>query len=370
MDPRIETISQETLTPLVRQVLDRPKAVPTTWEVTPMHGGMGSAVGGTALYRVAGQSETGEAWSLVLKILYERPGETVASPYYWKREYELYRSQILATLPQIGLTTPVIYHCVDHSDACWIWMEEIEQVRRTWDWSDYRLVARRLGRFNGAYLAGHPLPDYPWLSEQWHCRIVPPLADVFDHLDHYLQHPLAQRVLPTSAKDEILSIWEAREQFCAALAGLPQALCHLDVFPRNLFHSQQSTKLIDWALAGRAAVGEELVCFVALSLYFPSLSLAEAERLDQEVFAGYVEGLRDMGWAGDARMARLGYTCAMTLRGLAGVKQDITWILDERKRPQLRPGSRFGSVEEIADFWADLRRFRLLKMAEEARSLL
>jgi hypothetical protein len=365
-----EKITQGTLTPLVRQALDLPVAVPATWEITPVHGGWGSAIGGTALYRIAGQTETQDTWSLVLKILYERPGETVASPYYWKREYELYRSRMLTALPQIGLTTPVIYGCAEFPDACWIWMEDIQQERQTWDLADYRLVARRLGRFNGAYLTGHPLPDYPWLSDRWHCRIVPPLADVFDNLDDYLQHPLAQRALPSSDKDEILAIWQDRERFCTALTSLPQTLCHVDVFRRNLFHSEKSTKLIDWALAGRGAVGEELVCFVALSLYFPEIPLAQAEILDQAIFAGYIDGLRDVGWTGDARLARIGYTCAMTLRGLAGVKQDILLVCDETKYAFLRRGSRFASLEDMADFWANLRRFRLLRMADEARGLL
>ena len=370
MDPRVENISQDTLTPLVRQVLERPMAVPTTWEITVIHGGWGSAVGGTALYRIAGQTETKDRWSLVLKVLYERPGETVDSPYYWRREYELYRSQMLAILPQTDLTTPIIYDCAEFPDACWIWMEDIPADQQSWDWTDYRLVARRLGRFNGVYLTGHPIPDYPWLSDQWHCRIVPPLADVFDHLDDYLKHPLAQRVLPVSEKEEVLAIWQERDRFCTALAGLSQTFCHIDVFRRNLFHSKTSTKLIDWALAGRAAVGEELVCFVALSLYSPEIPLSQAKTLDQAIFAGYIDGLRDVGWTGDTRLVRLGYTCAMTLRGLAGVKQDILLMRDENRHSSLHRGPRFESIEDVADFWADLRRFRLLKMANEARDLL
>jgi hypothetical protein len=82
MDSCVEDISRETLTPIVRQALDRPAALPDTWEITPIHGGWGSAVGGTALYRVAGQTETGDTWSVVLKVLYARPGEAVDSPYY------------------------------------------------------------------------------------------------------------------------------------------------------------------------------------------------------------------------------------------------------------------------------------------------
>jgi tRNA A-37 threonylcarbamoyl transferase component Bud32 len=370
MDSRVESITHETLTPIVRQLLDQPAAVPTTWEITPIHGGSGSMVGGTVLYRVSGKTEAPNTWSLVLKILYERPGETAESPYYWKREFELYRSRMLDSLPETGLRTPVIYECTAFPDACWIWMEDIQSEKQPWGLTDYRLIARRLGRFNGAYLTGHPIPDHAWLSDQWHCRIVPPLADVFDNLDDYLQHPLAQRALPFSEKDEILNIWQERERFCAALFSLPQTLCHLDVFRQNVFHSEKSTTLIDWALAGRAAVGEELVCLVALALYSPEFPPAKAETLDRAVFAGYMDGLRDVGWTGETRSARLGYTCAMTLRGLAGVKQDILLVIDEGKHAFLLRGRRFEEIKEIVGFWAAIRRFHLLKMAEEARGLL
>ena len=105
-------------------------------------------------------------------------GETAGSPYYWKREYELYRSQMLATLPETGLTPPEIYACAEVPGACWIWMEDVQVENRAWVWDDVRLIARRLGRFGGAYLTGHPLPNHPWLSDHWHCAIVPALADV------------------------------------------------------------------------------------------------------------------------------------------------------------------------------------------------
>ena len=117
-------------------------------------------------------------------------------------------------------------------------------------------------------------------------------------------------------------------------------------------------------------MGEDLVCFVSLSLYFPQIPLSQAETLDRCLFDGYVDGLRDAGWTGDAGLARLGYTCAMTLRGLAGVKQDLLLVCDESKHDFIMRGPRFNHIEELADFWAGIRRFRLLKMADEARGLL
>ena len=46
------------------------------------------------------------------------------------------------------------------------------------------------------------------------------------------------------------------------------------------------------------------------------------------------------------------------------------WIWDERTHTFLQRGKRFENIKDVADFYANLRRFRLLKMANEARGLL
>jgi tRNA A-37 threonylcarbamoyl transferase component Bud32 len=370
MDARVQAITRETLTPLVQAALSDPAAQIANWQTSPVAGGWGGAVGGTALFRFSGQTEQNADWSLVLKILYARPGEDETAPYYWKREYELYRSRLLESLPDVGLTIPAFYGFAEYPDACWIWMEDIQFRQIPWTLADYSEVARRLGHFSGAYLTGLPIPDFPWLNINWHCRIQPPLADAFDHLEMHLQNPLIQRALPLDEKDTILSIWQERDRFCDVLVSLPQTLCHYDVFHRNLLRRDSDIVLIDWALAGRSAVGEDLVPLVALALYMPEISIPQAETLDQTVFASYITGLRDAGWNGDAQLARLGYTCAMTLRGLAGVKQDIGLLLDESRHDWLKGQHGKDHPDALADFYADIRRFRLIRMAKEARQLL
>ena len=129
-----------------------------------MHGGFGSAVGGTALYRLTARAATSESVSLVLKVLYQRSGEAPASPYYWKREYEVYRSGLLDQLPAHTFVTPEIYDLQDFGDQCSIWMEDIEDRKHAWTLGDFRDVAGRLGRFNGAWLTGRASPSYDWLG--------------------------------------------------------------------------------------------------------------------------------------------------------------------------------------------------------------
>lgn len=335
-----------------------------------MHGGFGSAVGGTSLYRFKIRTASRETISLVLKILYARKGEETRSPYYWKREYEVYRSGILDALPAYSFATPRIFDLKDFGDSCWIWMEDIEDVKGAWTLADFGDIAKRLGRFNGAWLRAKRLPDFDWLTKNWHSAIVPALAPTFHDLDSLLDHSLARRALPYKAKDEIAAIWNDRLLFQDALAQLPRALCHTDAFRRNILRRKDDVVLLDWALASIGGIGEELVCLVAVSLYYEGFSAEYADQLDKTVFAAYIRGLRQAGWAGEAKLARIGYTCGMVLRGLAGVRQDLELLKDEANYELLFRTHRTSNLNEIARLFAGVRRFRLLQMAREARRLL
>lgn len=341
-----------------------------SWTLEPVQGGFGSAIGGTALYRLRASSSANRRCSLILKVLYPRPDETEDSPYYWKREFELYRSGILADMPSESFVPPRVFAAEARADACWIWMEDIEDSKSAWELEDYADVAERLGRFNGAWLRGAPLPAAPWLARNWHAAIVPALADCFSQLNQLLQHPLARVSLPLETKDEIDAIWRDRKIFINAVCRLPRTFCHYDAFRRNILYRENDAVLLDWALAGIGAIGEDLVSLVAVSLYYEGYTAAYADELDQMVFASYIRGLRQAGWSGDERLARIAYTCGMTLRGLAGVKQDIIQLTNDVGQDELRLIHQAEDLERVALLFANVRRFRLLKMAREARSLL
>lgn len=340
------------------------------WQFEAIQGGFGSAVGGTALYRLHVSTGDDRRCSLVLKILYPRPDETEDSPYYWKREFELYRSGILADLPRDSFVPPRVYALEEREDACWIWMEDIQDSKRAWALDDFADIAERLGRFNGAWMAHAPFSSATWLSQSWHAAIVPALSDCFSQLNQLLEQPLARVTLPLEARAEIESIWRDRAIFMAALSCLPRTFCHYDAFRRNILFRDGDAILLDWALAGVGAIGEDLVSLVAVSLYYEGYTPTYAAELDDMVFSSYMRGLRQAGWTGAERLARIGYTCGMTLRGLAGVKQDIDLLTNPAAADELRQLHQEKDLELIARFFANVRRFRLLKMAREARSLL
>lgn len=363
-------MSNATLSELARAATGDAEAEVASWDYEPVQGGFGSAVGGTGLFRFRLRSAAGESHSLILKVLFERKGEDPGSPYYWKREYEVYRSGMLNRLPADTFAAPRIFATEDFGDSCWIWMEDIKDSKSDWTLSDFHEIGLRLGRFNGAWLGDASPPGSVWLCRDWHAAIAPGLADSFANLDRLLESPLARAALPIEARDEITAIWNDRGMFQAALAELPRTFCHTDAFRRNIMHRANDVILLDWALASIGRIGEDLVCLVAVSLFYDRFTDAYAEALDETAFTGYIAGLRQAGWRGEPKLARIGFTCGMVLRGLAGVKQDLEWLVDPAEHKRLQETHHNLSLPEIARFFADVRRFRLIRMAREARDLL
>lgn len=90
------------------------------------------------------------------------------------------------------------------------------------------LVASHLGRFNGAYLAGRPLPDHPWLSRddarEWVERCAEWVPGAIRDLTTW-QRPALRRDFPVPVTDGLVRLWEERERLLTALDQLPRTLC-------------------------------------------------------------------------------------------------------------------------------------------------
>jgi hypothetical protein len=152
----------------------------------------------------------------------------------------------------------------------WLWLEDVADLgQHQWSLDEFDRAARHLGRFNGAYLAGQPLPVYPWLSQGRLRAWVAFCADAVAALPRNLRHPLVRDRFSDAAVSRLLQFWTERETFLDALDRLPRVFGHLDAFPRNLVvrHSGSGDQLvaIDWASVGFGAVGEELAPLVASS---------------------------------------------------------------------------------------------------------
>jgi hypothetical protein len=368
-------IDQATLTPLVQSALNSDAAEEFDWACEQLHGGIGM---GTAIYRFAGQGRDGEQevpWSLILKTLCPAENNTHVSAWnYYKREADAYRSGLLDELPG-GLAAPRCFGVVEHPDGtCWIWLEDVgEEIGPQWPLEHYGLVARHAGQLNGAYLVERSLPAWPWLSSGWLRGYVALSAPAIPLIRNYLDHPLVRRAWPGEASARLFRLWEERDLYLDALDRLPQTLCHLDLFRRNLFarktaDGQDQTVAVDWAFAGRGAIGAELVPLVLASFAFFEIDLGQTESLEEIVFEGYLEGLGDAGWRGDPRQVRLGYAAGSLRFRFAELNRTMEFILDESQHPFVEQA--FGrSVEEIQDHWGQVGSL-VDSLTDEARELM
>ena len=372
IEARLHAIDQARLTPLVRQALGNDALEVTDWRYGPLVGG---SFGDSLLYRWTGNAHDPAStkripWAIILKHVSRRAELDSGT-----REARAYQSQLLADLPG-GMAAP---HCFAVEEwaghLLWMWLEELtDHVGQPWPLARYRLAARHLGRFNGAYLAGRPLPTEPWLSRGFLRAWVTRRATAAAKLPGVREHPLVCRAFPPAVADGVLRLWRDMDTLLDALDQLPQTLCHLDANPSNLFarrgaDGQEQTVAIDWSSVGVAPLGVEIVSLVSSGLMRGMIELAAARELDELVFAGYLAGLREAGWQGEPRMVRFGYTAASALRYLlafTGISLRIALREDDHAWAEQRHGR---PIEEIMDREGEWRRF-LLGLADEAWELL
>lgn len=382
LQAHVEALPTLTMTVLARAALGSADAEAGTWRCRALGGGLGVASAG--VFRVEGLGRVADApapWSLVLKVLRPpAPGSPTAPMerderhlLYWRREALAYASGVLHDLPD-GLAAPRCYGVVERpDDTVWLWLEDLRGCVG-WPWAPerYAPAARDLGRFAGAYAAGRPQPAAPWLCTDqpagWFERFARATATALrpDAWDH----PLVRAAVPVSVRDRVRRLIGEREAFRRGLARLPRVLCHHDVWSRNLFArhgaGRAGTVAVDWASVGTGPVGADGGTLLAGSMGFGDLDPAAAAREEPLVFEAYLAGLREAGWHGDGRLARLGYTASAAL--LWGLPTWLPLIPTEQGRAFLE-GFLGRPIGESLERWAAMLDL-LLDLGDEARALL
>ncbi len=362
----LDALDRDSLIGPVRRALADERAELIDWRHEPLGYTVRTPVSG-GVYRLAGRARTRDGarpWSLVLKIARSPVGRAwpdgrvapagwgtePTHSQYWKREALAYRSGLLDDLPG-ALVAPRCFGADEREDdAIWLWLEEMHETeRRPWPLARYGVAARHLGRFNGAYLTGRPLPAEPWLNRHFlRAWTADParaaLAETIARAETWA-HPLVRQAFPDPVAERLLRLQAERAELLAALERQPQTLCHLDAFPGNLLArrgdaGEERTVALDWAFVGLAAVGEEVGHLVAWSLMLGMVAVTEAEHLRAVVLAGYREGLREAGWPGSAdelaRAVALGASVAAALRwAFSAAIGAVHPAFDERARATL-----------------------------------
>ncbi len=413
--PQGPQLDQQTMTEVVRLALGGGAVEVGEWRATELGAGHTTA----RVYRLSGSTgERGRAapWSLILK---DHPAPTEGAggagsldpraPDYWKREAVAYQSGLLAALP-CGLTAARCYAVEERPDGARLWLEDVAEAEGTvWPVERFGTASRHLGQLNGADATARTIPAYEWLAPGfpggWLALMSRSTLDRIDEetwqhpfkwmavLGEVVQGPLQRpeawrhpslcEAYPTPVAPRLRRLWEERERLLDQLARLPQGLTHGDAKRNNLFSrptpgtdgapSGEQTVGIDWDVVGREALGEDAGHLLGNAVMHAT-DQAEPRRLDNAIFRGYQDGLRDSGWAGvprAQRAVRFAYAAHAALFVALQTGCDPATLVDERFRTWRFPDP--AEVDRPLEEYVARHSFRtyaLLDLADEALDLL
>ena len=274
------------------------------------------------VWRVAAGEDTA-----VVKVLAvpASPSEAAGdSMRYWRREDRIYSAGMTAAYRDAGVRGPRLLARVDRPNGdIALWLEDVAGApASSWDLPAFARAVRRLGRAQGTYSAGAPLPSDDWLSRGFirqYLAARKPEDEALLMSDDEWRRPIIARHFSRDLRDELRRLRTDRDRLLGWLEAAPPTLAHLDVWPDNMFEVGDELVLIDWGFAGIGSAGEDpgnLVPDSVFDLRHPASILTE---LDRTVFDAYLAGMRDAGWDGDERRVRLAMTaCVCKYDWIAG----------------------------------------------------
>lgn len=239
-------------------------------------------------------------------------------PWYWLREPVLYESGLPRAYRDAQIATPTLLARVDRGDgSIALWLEDLQGLPgASWSVANYATASLRLGRAQGPSLLGgdedDPLP--------WSRGFLPGYFAQWDEVgwdrvldDEAWTTDLIRAHFPTRLREDLVRLCAQRNVLIGWSSLLPSVISHHDLWLNNAFELGDRTALIDWAFAGHGHLGTDIGNLVSDScgdLLQPTAALPD---FDAAATAAYREGLRDAGWAGDFRLARLGM-CLMAAK--------------------------------------------------------
>jgi hypothetical protein len=363
----------------MRTALGDPRARLGEWCVTtafaPVRDGFNGGV-----FRVEAKALLGgvsRLWSCLVKVTapaadnpaYDHP--TGAA--YWRREADAYASGCLADLPG-GVRAPACHGVAIEDRVARIWLgEAADEYGQHWPLARFEVAARHLGRFNGAYLVGAPLPSFPSLQKVPLASYTYRSPDKLDNVEQVeaRDDPLWRSLFPTPIAPRLRALAAIQPRLIEAMERLPQTLCHYDYADHNLFSPAGSgdheTIAIDWESIGVGGVGQDAAVLGLLPFGGAKIAPVHAHDLVAAVFENYLEGLSDAGWRGDPLTARFGFAADAALRWAFNAPPAAI-ILDPAiaRRDEGRTGKPF---EELVVGRTTMAKV-LLDLADEAISLL
>ncbi|MFF2091192.1 phosphotransferase [Paenibacillus sp. NPDC058174] len=232
------------------------------YQALPLQGG---TVGDVCLVSGSAEAADGEKlpYRIVLKV--QNKWERYGDPGSWRREYDLYASDLGATFSD-ALRWPACYHAEMNTEETkfQLWLEYIDGVTGLDLTSDmYEQAALELGRYQGKLYAEQPAVLHS-LTNLSH-------ADLMKNTYlHYRSWPVVYDYIrseecefPQHVRQMLIDIDEHADEILARIEKLPLVLCHRDFWVTNLIYADGKIALIDWDTSGWGYLGEDLASLIA-----------------------------------------------------------------------------------------------------------
>ena len=220
---------------------------------------------------------------------WERPGD----PDSWRREYDLYRSNI-ATVFSDSFRWPECYHAEVNNDEIQLWLEYIDgKSGDNLTTEMLEMAALELGRFQGkTHKQPEPLQNLGCFGDtgylkrdytQWHSGSYTYefcCSDEFRVPEHVKQMIIRnpwdndktleynylrfdECTIPEHLKQMIFNIDDHMNGVFQEIESLPVILCHRDFWIENILYLDGKIRLIDWDTAGWGYMGEDIASLIA-----------------------------------------------------------------------------------------------------------
>lgn len=330
---------------------------------------VGHSLGQTTvgIYRIVGNATTStgeQLWSAVVKVL-GQPAVSIPGMFLdSQREIEVYRSGVFSSICG-GIRAAQCYAIQEKDGLQLMWLEDLSHAPQPpWSSEQYIETAYHLGQFNG-YWPSESLPDWRWLNHGSLRQALKKQAfqEALERLHQLQSHPVIAQVAPPDIAASTLQLWDEIDRLLEKVEQSPKGICHLDCHPRNLFpmHSMPGksyTVAVDWAEVGIGPYGIDVGHLLIEAVKKMTIPSEQLRVLIEQSFEAYINGLTEVGWAGNVEQVRLTY---LTRIGGEAIRNLVAVILAV-ENPEIRnviENLAKASLEETAAHRAEAQAFLL-----------
>jgi len=254
-------IKAETLTQVLSNMLGT-TIISADFQTKSLHGGTVGDV-----QHVTGNAKTMDGGNLPYQIVLktQKKWERYGDPDSWRREYDLYKSN-LGALFSASFRWPECYYFEmnEEDNETQIWMEYIDgQSGLDLTGDMYERAAEELGRFQGKLYADRPalLQNLTNLSKVDYMKNFYFHYRSWNRVYDYIRSDDCE--LPNHICNMLIDMDEIADEIFNRIEKLPIVLCHRDFWVTNIFDADGKTILIDWDTAGWGYLGEDIASLIA-----------------------------------------------------------------------------------------------------------